>query len=306
MRDHEPFLMRRMLALRQFPLFASADLAELAMVAENVSERAFERGDTVDVPETASLHLIVEGRLATGARELGARELYGALEVAARRPPRQPATAIEPTRTFELGASDYFEILEDNFRLLLATIRELAARALPLGDLRHPLAMPFGEGALGLVERMILLRHQIPFSAARLEALAILAHAATEVRWPAGAIVVRAHSRADGSLIILEGTLRAGNREFGPGHAIGVLETLAGFPHTQTFEATSPVRALTTQAATLLDVLEDHSDFALSMLETFARALLDHESRMACASRSTGADPARDPARTWPNGWRAS
>ena len=107
-------------------------------------------------------------------------------------------------------------------------------------------------------------------------------------------------------MILLEGTLRGGNRELRPGHAIGVLETLAGFPHIETFEATTPIRALTTQAATLFDVLEDHADFALSMLETFARALLDHEARMPCVLRTAAAEPAQDPARTWPNGWRAS
>jgi CRP-like cAMP-binding protein len=302
MPDPAPFLMRRILALRQFPVWGHADLSELAMVAENVTERTFAPGDVI----TDSLHLLLEGRIAVGKHELVARDVYGALEVAARRAPREAATALEPTRTLELGASDYFEVLEDNFRLLLATIRDLAARALPLGVLRRPLAMPFGDAPLGLVERMILLRQQIPFSSARLEALAILAHAATEVHWPAGATVVRAGFPAEESAIVLTGSLRTAGREIGPGHTLGMLETLANVPHLATFEATTPVRVLAIRAATLLDVLEDHTDFALSILETFARALVDHEARNGCVSRSDGAPVAQDPARTWPNGWRAS
>lgn len=304
MHSHAPFLMRRMLALRQFPLWRHADLAELAMVAENADERAFDAGDVIEPGD--SLHLLLEGRIVVADTELVARDVFGGLEVAARLPRADLAIAREPTRTLELGASDYFEVLEDHFRLLLATIRDYAARALPLGDLRRPLAMPFGESALGLVERMILLRHQVPFSAARLEALAILAHAATEVHWPAGATVVRARTPADRSLIVLAGSLHAPGRDLEPGHALGVLETLAGVPYRETFEAATPVRALSTSAGTLRDVLEDHTDFALSILETFARALVDHEARKRCMSRSPAAETAQDPARSWPNGWRAS
>jgi CRP-like cAMP-binding protein len=307
MSDHSPFLMHRMLALRQFPLFAHADLSELAMVAENVVERSFATGGVVAPAERlTSLHLILDGQLEVGELQLGARSVHGSLEVAARRPARAPAIALAPTRTLELDASDYFEILEDNFGLLLATIRDLAARVIPLGDLHRRFTVPTSHGTVGLVERMILLRQHIPFSGARLEALAILAHAAVEARWAPGEILKRANARADGSLIIIEGAVRAGDRMLGPGHAIGVLETLAGIPHRETFEAATPVRALQSHAATILDVLEDHTDFALTILETFARALLDHESRIVCATRSDGADLAQDPRRSWPYGWRAS
>lgn len=307
MRDQTPQLMRRMLALRQFSLFAPAELGELAMVAENVVERSFAAGALVAPAEhLTSLHLIVDGEVETGAVRLGPRSVHGSLEVAAHKPARDRAIATTATHTLELGASDYLEILEDNISLLLATIRDLSVRVIPLGDLHRRFTMPAGHGALGLVERMILLRQQIPFSSARLEALAILAHAAEEARWSPGAIVKRANVRADGSLIILEGTVRAGGRTLGPGHALGVLETLGGVHHTETYEAVTPVRALVSHAATIFDVLEDHTDFALSILETFSRALIDHEARMICAPRSDDADPAQDPRRTWPNGWRAS
>ena len=306
MRDN-PFLMRRMLALRQFPLFAHADLGALAMVAENVVERTFASGEVVAPAEQLpSLHLVLDGRLEVGSLLIEPRHVYGALEVAAHRPARTSAIALGPTRTLELGASDYFEVLEDNFGLLLATIRDLAARVIPLGDLHRRFTMPFGEGALGLVERMILMRQHIPFSGARLEALAILAHASTETRFPAGAIIRRANTTAESSLIILEGTLRTDGRTLGPGHAIGVLETLAGLHYRDSFEAITAVRALETHLATIFDVLEDHTDFALSILATFARALVDHEARTLCAMRSDDADPAQDPKRSWPNGWRAS
>ena len=305
MRDHSPALMHRMLVLRQFPLFANAELPELATVAENVVERGFGPGEIVSPAERpTSLHLILDGCIETDHR-LGPRDVLGALEVAAHRPARMPAIAVTPARTLELGASDYFELLEDNFGLLIAAIRDLAARVLPLGELRREIAMPFGD-PLGLVERMIVLRQHVPFSGARLEALAILAHAATEVHYPADTIVKRAYTFADSALIVLDGRLRAGNRTLGPGHAIGVFETLANAQHVVTIEAATPVRALVCQASTILDVLEDHTDFALSTLETFARALFDHEARIACAEDRTDATAAQDARLTWPHGWRAS
>jgi CRP-like cAMP-binding protein len=293
-----------MLALRQFPMFAHADLDELAMLGENVVERAFAAGDVVAGNELlSSVQFVVGGRLEVGDALVDPRSAHGLLEVIAHRPTRAAAIASMPTRTLELGASDYFEVLEDNFGLLLGTVRDLATQVIPVVDHR---CAPVVLGApLGLVERMIILRHQLPFASARLEALAILAHAATEVRWPAGATIGRAGARADRAVIVLEGTLRAGERELGPGHAIGMLETLANVHHGRTSEAVTPVRALVTQASTILDVLEDHTDVALAMMRTFARALVD-QTRNGCATRGDDAALARDPADSGAPHWRVS
>jgi len=296
MSDRSPHLLRRVLVLRQFPLLARAELAELATVAENIVERTFATGELVAPAERLeSLHLVVAGRLEHGARIIEPREVLGALEVTAQRPARVPTRALVPTRTLELGASDYLEVLEDNFGLLLANLRDLAARVAPLG-LPRPIAIPTRSEKLGLVERMILLRQLLPFGSSRLEALAILAHAAVEVRWPAGTIVHRAGAPADRAAIIVEGSLRAGDRLLEPGHSIGILETLSGIHYATTVEATTPVRALVSSADTILDVLEDHVDFALGILQTFARILID----------SDGADLARDPTASSLWRWNAS
>jgi len=303
MRDGNPHLLRRMLMLRQFPLFVHADLGELANVAENVVERSFAAGDVVAPAEySSSLQLVVDGRVSHGALELGPRHVHGALEALAARASAAPAIAIAPTRTLELV--DYLEVLEDNFGLMLGAVRELASRMIPLGI--HGRAHPFHEGAtLGLVERMIVLRQQPAFAGARLEALAILAHAAVETRWPAGAIIRRAGALADGALILLEGSLQSDARALAPGHAVGTLETLAALHHAATYEAATPVRMLVSHAATIHDVLEDHSDFALAMLKTFARSLLD-DSRTVCALRSHHAEAAQPAVTAEDMHWRTS
>ena len=263
--------MRRMLALRQFPMFAHAELGELVVVAENVVERTFAANEQVLPEHPQTLQLVVDGALATGPQRAYARDVVGALEVIANRAACAPTVALEPSRTLELDGSDYFEVLEDNFGLLLGTLRDLAARVKLVGARSE---LPYVDATrLGLVERMIVLRQQFPFEQARLEPLAILAHAATEARFPATSTIHAAATPVD-ALVVLEGTARIGDRILAPGDAHGFIEALAGTHHTDRVDAITSVRLLQTRAATLLDVLEDHTDLALAVARALARAVL--------------------------------
>jgi CRP-like cAMP-binding protein len=303
MRDDTPLMTKRILELRQFAMFERADLAELAVLAENVVERTFEATDLVaGVDRLESLNLVMHGELGYGATQIRPRQVHGALEVAAGRSARMPTIARSRTRTLELAASDYLEILEDNFGLLHAVIRDLAARVLLLGIEPRPHAT-IPSGTFGFVERMIVLRQLLPFVAGRLEPLAILAHAAVERRWPSGTLVRSDH---DATLVVLEGSLRCGNKVIGVGHAVGALEVLAGVPNVATLEAITPIRALEIPAAAILDVLEDHTDFALAIMQALARAVVDDESRKAGAGDAPGANPAQPAAVSLAREWRTS
>lgn len=278
MRDANPILMRRMLALRQFPMFAHADLGELVVVAENVVERQFAATELVD---GESLYFVIDGTLATGDRLTRAREVLGVLDVLAHRP-TPPTVALVPTRTFELDGADYIDVLEDNFGLMLAAIRELAGCVTVSGRRSE---LPYVDATrLGLVERMIVLRQQFPFETARLETLSILAHAATEKRFTPGALIRPAESPVD-ALVVIAGTARAGDRLLGPGDALGFVEALAGARHNLPVEAVTNVRVLETRASTVLDVLEDHTDLALAIGQALARN--------ACVTPGARADLAR-------------
>ena len=286
MPDFNPMLLRHMLALRQFPMFATAELAELATVAENVVETSFRAGEVVASAAAMlpGLHLVLDGRIDAG-RAWGARDIFGALEVLAGRRAVTAGVAAIETHTLHLSATDLFEVLEDNAGVLRSVVRELAARMLAAAPTTvAPPPPPCLGGPLGLVERLIVLRQQVPFVGARLQGLAALAHASDEVSWPAGTVVVRAGEPAPGSSLVIAGRLRerwddGTSRELGAGHMIGGLETLAGIGHAGTIETTTPVRALATSATTILDVLEDHPDVGVSMLSAFARALLDSPAR---------------------------
>lgn len=308
MSDHDPILLRRLLELRRFPLFASAELGELAMLAENVSEVWHDAGALIARPSTLdAIHLILSGGIAAGSVAYGAHKAFGVLEVLARRPLAAPAVAVGETRTLRLTAPDLREVLEDNFGLLLITIRELAVRTLAIreaGPLGRPLAASTPMAApLGLVERMIVLRRMIPFvptpscrqppeahaRAAPLEAIAALAHATKETTWPAGAVMARSDEPPRDARIILDGNVRATRADrdpylLGPGSSIGVLESLARVHHPATIEVVSPVRALEISSSIIFDVIEDHTELGLAIIEALAGSLLDASADAADAA----------------------
>jgi CRP-like cAMP-binding protein len=284
MPDFKPTILRRMLTLRQFPLFAKAELDELATMAENLKPAHFPAGALI-APASSfvpTVQLIVHGQIdSKSGQSWHAREVFGALEVAAGRALASPAIAATETDTLELPAADFADVLEDNFGVMQSALRELATRLLASAPPpARPVPVAVGEGPIGLVERLILLRQQLPFTSARLQPLAMLAQASEELRYATGDVVAAAGDPATAGLVLIEGTLRA-YREDGLAHALvrgqhfGFVETLAGANHSYTLEATSSLRVLASPGRAILDVLEDHTDVGLTMLAAFASALLD-------------------------------
>jgi CRP-like cAMP-binding protein len=270
----------RMLRLRHFPMLEHADLDELATVAENLIETNVPAGTLIAVAGSRlrGIHLVVDGRIETEPRGQSwtTHQAYGALEVFANREVVHTAIAATPVHTLQLLASDLGEVLEDNFSVLLATLRRLAERVLAIAP-PHPRSFLLHTvDTLGLVERLIVLRQQLPFMAARLQALASLAHASDEATLPAGATITRAGDPATSAFVIVSGSARDSETNvLGPGASIGYLETLAGLPYRTTLEATSPVRLFRSRGSAILDVIEDHTDVGLAMLAAFSRTLLD-------------------------------
>jgi CRP-like cAMP-binding protein len=270
------------LALRTFDVLGTAELAELAMLAENMTEASFRAGSVI-APAGArlrALHFILDGEVATPRRErLGARRVFGVLDVFARRELAAPAIAVRDTRTFELQAADVKDILDENFGVLRALLHELARLvigcSLPatpwIGSLSRP---------LGFVDRLTLLRQQPMYATATFDALAMLAHAAEEVAFLPGATIARAGDTADTVYTVIEGGVHAtaadgSTRNFGSGDSVAFFETLAVAPHSRTFEARTPVRALKQSSAAILDVIEDHTDLGLAMIGELARILTE-------------------------------
>jgi CRP-like cAMP-binding protein len=285
MRDLNLRNLRRVLALRQFPFLEHAELDELATIAENVIEKTVPAGTVIATAGSRLRHvqLVVDGRIEV--RPHGPiwlpRHIYGALEVFAHREVAHTAIAATELHTLQFSAREIGEILEDNFGVLLATVRVLAGRVLATQTAAPREVTPASTAQLGLVERLIVLRQQLPFATAGLPALATLAHASEEVSWPAQAIIAHAGEPATSATFIVAGSaLALRDYDVSPlraGAAIGLLETLAGAPHSATVETLSAVRALRCTSSAILDVLEDHTDIGIAMLEAFAAELLDRE-----------------------------
>lgn len=283
--EHNPNVLRRMLALRQFPMLGAAAVDELAALAETLVTARFPAGSVIAeaASRMSAIHLILEGRIESRphGHTWGPRNVFGALEVAAGRDVATTAIAATDVETLQLPADDFTEVLEDNFSVLLSTLRDLAARMIAIPPpATAKLSLDIDAGKLGLVPRLILLRQQLPLQRAGLHALASLAHRCDEVRMPAvtaiagaGEVATHAHVIVEGDLDVLcEGTVL---HTLGAGASLGLLETLAGEPHVFSIVTRSPVRALRSTATAIVDLLEDHTDVAFGMISTLAAALLD-------------------------------
>lgn len=271
----DPFVLRRVLWLRQFPWLHEAELREVTMLAENLTEVRFAPGAIVAPAQVRppALHFVIEGELANATRTWGPRRIVGALEILAKRPIVEEVVAVRESRTLQLAEPDVGEILEENFGVLRAALRGLAD-GMPRTHARPVAPPPLGD-PLGFVDRLILLRAQPTYRGARLDALAALAHASNEVRFAPGTQIVRFGEPAMSSFVVIEGALTGPDGDLGPGHAFGALETLADLPHPATLESRTAVRALESSAGAIFDVLEDHSDLGIAMLASFAGTLAD-------------------------------
>jgi CRP-like cAMP-binding protein len=285
--DHSPRVLRRLLALRQVPFLTDLALSELALLAENVVESTFSKGEQVTPGEhrPPSVHHVVHGRIEMAAPVPVAwteHATLGLLEILAGRPLPAPAIAVTEVSTLELDAADLFEILDEHFGLLRHLLRGLAARALAHRACREPepAASARGDGPLGLVERMTFIRRHLPLLASRMQPLASLAHAARELRWRPGESVIRPGASDRDVLVVIEGAVAAsggGNesRVLGPGAAFGALEVLAGRPTDRDLVAVVDTRALAISSGAIFDALEDHTELGLAIARDLAECILD-------------------------------
>jgi CRP-like cAMP-binding protein len=285
MRDIHPAHLRRILKLRRFALFAAADVDELATIAENVTEMSLPPGAVIvaDGARVPAIHLVLDGRIATHGDERvwegGA--VVGALEVFANHIAGYTAATTTRTETLRILAADVAEIVEDSFGVLNTVLRELAVRVTARHEPVQRLEMPSGAmpGGLGLVERLVMLRQQLPFGRARLQALATLAHASEELEYEPGALIVRAGETASHGYVITDGTassvLDTAESTLVPGNSFGHLAAIAGGTYTATVRATSQLRALRSSTSAIVDVIEDHTDVGIAMIATLASQLLD-------------------------------
>ena len=184
------------------------------------------------------------------------------------------------TLTLELSYGELEEILADHFSVWLDTAAAYASALLDSDGAaaRHggnviQLATRASASRRSFGARLLALRAALPFGGDNLESLAQLADAAGERSVAAGATLWRAGDRADELVVPLEGAL--GGVAVDRGGPPGWLAVLAARPHRTTVTATTAARLLRIDREDLLDVLEDHHDFARDCLAGLAAALIE-------------------------------
>ena len=287
--------LERVLYLRSLDTFGTLGSEELAVVAQFMTERFFPAGTNLwedgDPPRT--IHLIVDGRVrfVRLGRSVGDREApagFGLVSLMAdAETPR--ATAETDVVSLEIDGDALIEIMEDHFPILLEMRSVLARR---LAVLRRERGIYHGESSalpeagawsdrpLTYAERLLRLRRCSVFAGLGLNVLAGLARDDREQRFEPGAVLWERGDPGDRLLVIshgvVVGTPAAPGRPFraGVGMAVGADASFSELPYDYRATAETRVVAIRIDAPVLRDVMEDHPDFAMSVLRFYAREQL--------------------------------
>lgn len=284
----------RAIYLRSIPVAAELPPKVLHAVAHSLTEREFQVGDKlleVGKPVRA-LELLTVGKLVLqrDGKQLGEMtppQSVGFLNILARNDATYDAVVVEPSHALELSAERFYELVEDHYPLLVATLRYIAQRmlaemqelpqeALGLKAMDLPLAIPDRE--MDLVERVFFLRCMSAFSKTNLGALAILAELMDELRVPEGHTVFELGAPSEFTLFILSGWVTCetadGRRfEYGPGTAVGGVEALANQRRWYTVTTRTPLIGLRGRADDLLALMEDNFGLGGDFIRVLATGL---------------------------------
>jgi CRP-like cAMP-binding protein len=130
-----------------------------------------------------------------------------------------------------------------------------------------------------LASRVAALRRSAVFSGLDDRFLSRLAASMAEVTFPAGRVLIEARAPGSGMFVIDEGTVSVQPRdsspvELGPGEIVGELALLtADGKRTARVQATTDVRCLTLDRATLQQAFEDEPKLATALLQSAVERL---------------------------------
>lgn len=287
-------LTERAIYLRSIPVAAELPPTVLHAVAACCTEREFAAGELLmhAGKPVKALELLTEGslKLERGGRTVGKLlppQSIGFLNIVARTDGSYDAIAEAPVRALELPAERLYDLLEDHFSLLEATLHYLADRllyemqdlpeeALSMAPVTIPIAIP--DRPLNLVEKVFFLRCMSAYKRANVNSLTVIAEQMAEIRKPAGAELWRAGDEAPWSLFLVAGTVRNETPDgrtfrYGPGTAVGGTETLARKGRWYSTWAETDVVGLRGSPDQLLDLLEDNFDIASDLISAIAGGL---------------------------------
>ena len=299
----------RILRLRGVPTLRTLPPNELAQLAASMRTVTFKRGDVLlreDEPPR-SFYLLTTGTVTLRRKDKRIGTVRGPggvgfLAFLARNAGGTSAVAESFVEALEVQADSMEEIFEDHFPVLLGHVRWVAERLIAENKVTPPPpyvppAVSFdamiGEGELGIVERIFLIRRMRAFTEANVNSLATLARKMVELRLPAGKVLWREGDPADHSYFVVKGmlSLHWGEGKFvqqiGPGYVVGGAESLVGLPRWNELVLDEPAILLRGTREGLIDLFEDDHELAvkfLSMLATLLVTMWDRKAEEGIAS----------------------
>jgi CRP-like cAMP-binding protein len=304
----------RELFVRSFARGGMNSPVVVQMLSESMSEAYYPAGSMLyqrgALPRF--IYYVVTGRVSLQAEgmaplEFGRMSSVGGLDALQDIPYSRTAVALEDTRALLLPAAKYSEVLEDHFEFarqmvsfFLAGVETLATK-LPLSELYQgsgavvPAAPPSAR-RLGLLDRLLVVRHAPLIGALRSQVLVALAERLEERALPTGEPLYPPDSpRRDSLWIVAAGSVRAtrlrhdGARDSHEFHAGDVVLLYAAFGDLEPayeVEVTRDARLLGLRKLDFLDLLEDHGDAARVALAHGARQRSRLQARLAELSLS--------------------
>ena len=304
-------LTERLLRLRGVPMFRSMTTTELAPLAASLRSRKFQKGDVLlreDQPPR-SFYMLLTGsvtmyRHGRAFRTIEAPGGVGFLSLLARNAGGTEAVADSAVETFELRGEALEDLFEDQFSVVLATMKFLAEALVKENVDRTPppYAPPdenfdllIGERELGLVERIYLLRRTVGFRHTNVNSTARLARRLKEVRVAADTTVWQPGDVAHGSLFLVKGRMHLSwknsrgtpiRQDVGPGYIVGGGESITGMSRWNTLIANEDAVYLLGNQEAMIDMFEDDTEVALQFMSMMATFLLESWDRKAEAAAS--------------------
>jgi CRP-like cAMP-binding protein len=284
----------RAIYLRSIPVAAELPPKVLHAVAHSLVEREFAKGDKLlEAGKGArALELVTSGKVDLvrgGAKigELAPPQSVGFLNILARNEAAYDAIATEPLHALELSADRFYQLMEDYYPLLVATLRYLAQRMLaemrelPREALGLPpieFSLPVPDRPLDIVERVFFMRCVSAFKNTNLSAVAVLAEHMQESRVPEGHRYFEVGDKSSFTIFILSGTVECetadGRRfEYGTGTAVGGVESLAAGDRWYSARAKTPVTALLGAPDNVFELMEDNFELGDDFVRMLAMGL---------------------------------
>jgi CRP-like cAMP-binding protein len=238
------------------------------------------------------VYLIIDGMLELTRKghrigTYGPRTGVGLLSALAHDENGFACTSVHDSTVLSIRPDDLLEVLEDYFDMMHGAMGGLARDAIALrrgllpdaGFVFTARPAPNVDKPLGLVQRILHLRHTVGFESSDIDQLSELARASEEVRFAAGTRLWSAGDPADYLLIVVSGLVHAHSPEgaqfrLGPGDILGNLDTAGGEPRWFSAEVSEDLVALRLGGESMLDIWEDHPSIGFAFLQMLARLII--------------------------------